>query len=181
MEVLETSLEGVLLLKPRVFRDERGFFLETFNRRIFQEHGLPEDFLQDNASRSSGNVVRGIHLQSPHAQGKLIRVARGRVFDVVVDLRPGSSTFGAWIGVTLDDENCHQLWIPPGFGHGFATLTESVDFMYKCTEFYHPECEVCVRWDDPDLAIRWPEGIEPVMSEKDAQGMSFKEYCSRRG
>lgn len=153
--------------------------MESFNEKVFRKAGISTTFVQDNVSRSTKNVLRGIHLQSPHAQGKLIRVARGCVFDVAVDLRKGSPSFGEWCGFILNDENCHQLWIPPGFGHGFVTISDVADFEYKCTDFYHPECEICIHWSDPDIGIQWPDTIAPLVSEKDAKGLSLEEYQSR--
>lgn len=179
MIIKETNLNEVLLIKPRVFTDHRGFFLETFNQETYRRVGIAKQFVQDNTSRSTQNVLRGIHLQLPHAQGKLIRVARGAVFDVAVDLRKNSPSLGEWVGVILDDKDCHQLWIPPGFGHGFVALSATVDFEYKCTDFYHPQDEICIRWDDPDIGIKWPAGIVPIVSEKDNQGISFQTFCSK--
>ncbi|HEX5386109.1 MAG TPA: dTDP-4-dehydrorhamnose 3,5-epimerase [Gemmatimonadales bacterium] len=167
MIVEVTALPGVLLLVPRVFGDPRGYFLESFNRRVFQEAGLPVEFVQDNHSRSRAGVLRGLHYQLPHPQGKLVRVARGRVFDVAADIRVGSPTFGRWVGVELSDENARMLWVPPGFAHGFCALSDPADVAYKCTELYHPEGERGVRWDDPDLAIEWPVH-DPLLSPKDA-------------
>jgi len=164
------GLEGVIAIAPRVFRDERGFFTESWNRRAFREAtGLDVHFVQDNHSRSVAGVLRGIHYQlEPHAQGKLVRVATGRVWDVAVDLRRGSATFAHWVGVELTDENGKQLWIPPGFGHGFLVLSDSADLLYKTTDYYSPELDRAVRWDDPTLAIEWPiEGMSPILSAKD--------------
>lgn len=172
MKVVETRLPEVLILEPRVFGDSRGFFMESFNQQAFAEAtGLQRSFVQDNHSRSSRGVLRGIHYQLEQPQGKLVRVVHGRVFDVAVDLRRSSPRFGQWVGVELSAENCHQLWVPEGFGHAFLVLSDSADFLYKTTDYYHPASERCVRFDDPTLGIEWPacEG-GPRLSEKDAAG-----------
>jgi dTDP-4-dehydrorhamnose 3,5-epimerase len=171
MKITTTAIEGVLILEPRVFGDERGFFFESFNQRTFNEAvGHPVDFVQDNHSRSARGVLRGLHFQrAPHAQGKLVRVTQGSVFDVAVDIRTGSATFGRWVGMELSGQNHRQLWIPPGLAHGFLVTSDSADFLYKTTDYYRPDSEGSVRWDDPDLAIAWPlEGITPALSAKDA-------------
>jgi dTDP-4-dehydrorhamnose 3,5-epimerase len=171
MKVTTTAIEGVLIIEPKVFGDERGFFFESFNQRAFNEAvGQPVDFVQDNHSRSAKGVLRGLHFQRPpHAQGKLVRVTQGSVFDVAVDIRPDSATFGRWVGVELSGVNHRQLWIPAGLAHGFLVTSDSADFLYKTTDYYRPESEGSVRWDDPDLAIAWPlEGITPALSAKDA-------------
>ena len=159
MEVTTTALAGVLIVQPKVFADARGFFLESFNQRQFDAAvGAPVTFVQDNHSRSAKGVLRGMHLQAvPHAQGKLVRVAAGQVFDVVADVRRASPTFGRWVGVELDAEGQRQLWIPPGYAHGFLVLSESADFLYKTTTYYAPAHELSVRWDDPRLGIEWPD------------------------
>jgi dTDP-4-dehydrorhamnose 3,5-epimerase len=170
MKVTPTALDGVLILEPRVFGDERGFFLESFNQRVFDEAvGRHVEFVQDNHSRSQRGVLRGLHYQlPPSAQGKLVRVVSGCVFDVAVDMRRSSPTFGRWVGVELSAENHRQLWIPPGFAHGFLVRSESADFLYKTTGYYAAQAEACVRWSDPALAIAWPLlGSTPVLSEKD--------------
>ena len=170
MKLVPTALEGVLLIEPRVFGDARGFFFESWNQRRFDEAiGHAVRFVQDNHSRSTRGVLRGMHFQrAPHAQGKLVRCVVGSVFDVAVDLRAGSPTFGRWVGAELSADNQRQLWIPPGFGHGFLTLSESADFLYKTTDCYAPECEGALRWDDPDVGIVWPDtGMEPTLAEKD--------------
>ena len=170
MQVTRTALPEVLILEPKVFGDERGFFTESYNRRAFEAAvGFSVDFVQDNHSRSARGVLRGLHYQlPPHAQGKLVRVVSGRVFDVAVDMRRGSSNFGRWAGVELTAENHRQFWIPPGFAHGFLVLSDSADFLYKTTDFYAPECEASVRSDDPTLAIAWPDaGAPPQLSAKD--------------
>jgi dTDP-4-dehydrorhamnose 3,5-epimerase len=170
MRVIPTELPEVLILEPRVFGDERGFFLESYNREAFrQATGLDVDFVQDNHSRSARGVLRGLHYQlPPHAQGKLVRVTAGRVFDVAVDMRSSSPRFGRWAGVELAAANHRQLWIPPGFAHGFLVLSDSADFLYKTTSYYAPQHEAAVRWDDPLVAIDWPlEGLRPQLSRKD--------------
>ncbi|MFU2487429.1 dTDP-4-dehydrorhamnose 3,5-epimerase [Thauera sp. WH-1] len=171
MKVTPTGLPEVLLLEPRVFGDARGFFLESYNARTFRElSGLDVQFVQDNHSRSAGGVLRGLHYQLHQAQGKLVRVVRGSVFDVAVDLRRSSPRFGKWVGVELSEDNHRQLWVPPGFGHGFLVLSETADFLYKTTDYYAPEHERCIAWDDPDIGIDWPLQSPPVLSAKDAQG-----------
>lgn len=166
---MTTSLPGVLLIEPKVFGDERGFFLETFREELFAQAGLDVRFVQDNHSRSRRGVLRGLHYQQQLPQGKLVRVARGQVFDVAVDVRRGSPHFGRWWGALLDDENLRQIYIPPGFAHGFLVLSEVADLLYRCTEYYRPEFEQGVAWDDPDLGIEWPlQRVDgPVLSDKD--------------
>jgi dTDP-4-dehydrorhamnose 3,5-epimerase len=167
VKVIETSLPGVLIIEPRVHGDDRGFFVETFQaERYTREIGVALPFVQDNHSRSVRGVLRGLHLQRRHAQGKLVRVARGEVFDVAVDIDPKSGTFGRWVGATLSDFNHRQLWIPPGYAHGFLVLSELADFEYKCTDYYHPEDEIGVIWNDPDIGITWPLD-NPTLSAKD--------------
>lgn len=169
MKVLPTELPGVLVMEPKVFGDARGFFLESFNRRVFREAtGLDPDFVQDNHSRSARGVLRGLHYQLRQPQGKLVRVVRGSVFDVAVDLRRSSPTFGRWVGETLSEDNHRQLWIPPGFGHGFVVLSDVADFLYKATDYYAPEDERCIAWNDPAIGIRWPVAGKPQLSAKDA-------------
>jgi len=170
MEFQCTRIREVVLVRPRVFDDERGFFLETWQKRKFIEAGLGTEFVQDNHSRSIRRTLRGLHYQIQRPQGKLVSVIRGTVFDVAVDLRRSSSTFGQWVGDVLSDRNHWQLWIPPGFAHGFLVLSESADLVYKCTDYYTPEGERCIRWDDPELGITWPleAGVEPIVSRKDA-------------
>ncbi len=170
MKVVATALPEVLILEPRVFGDERGFFLESYNARVFREAtGLDVAFVQDNHSRSARNVLRGIHYQVVRPQGKLVRVVTGAVFDVAVDLRRSSPDFGRWVGVELSAENHRQMWIPPGFGHGFLVLSEFADFLYKTTDYWIAEYDRAVRWDDPALAIEWPGGgAGPIVSSKDA-------------
>lgn len=171
MKVTKTAIEGVLILEPKVFGDERGFFYESFNQRAFDEAvGHSVNFVQDNHSRSAKGVLRGLHFQrAPHEQGKLVRAVRGSVFDVAVDIRRDSPTFGKWVGVELSEENHRQLWIPGGLAHGFLVTSESADFLYKTTSFYAPQSEGSIRWDDPTLGIEWPLGtMPPALSAKDA-------------
>lgn len=172
MKVTATRLPEVLILEPRVFCDARGFFLESFNQQAFEAAtGLARQFVQDNHSRSRCGVLRGIHYQLEQPQGKLVRVVQGRVFDVAVDLRRSSPRFGQWAGVEISAENHRQLWVPEGFGHAFLVLSESADFLYKTTDYYHPASEHCIRFDDSSLGIEWPDvGIEVALSEKDAGG-----------
>ncbi|MFV3415623.1 dTDP-4-dehydrorhamnose 3,5-epimerase [Pseudomonas nitroreducens] len=172
MKATRLAIPDVILFEPKVFGDDRGFFFESFNQQKFEEAvGRKVDFVQDNHSRSAKGVLRGLHYQlAPHAQGKLIRVVQGEVFDVAVDVRESSPTFGKWVGVHLSAENKNQLWIPEGFAHGFLTLTDNVDFLYKTTNYYAPAAEGCIAWDDPALAIEWPIAIAPVLSEKDRLG-----------
>jgi dTDP-4-dehydrorhamnose 3,5-epimerase len=167
MQRLSTRLDGPVLLAPAVYGDERGFFMETYRADTWAEHGVPTEFVQDNHSRSRLGTLRGIHFQTHPGQGKLVRVARGRVLDVVVDLRRGSPTFGEWEGVELDDEHGHQLYIPVGFGHGFCVLSETADFVYKCTAYYDAATEAGIRFDDPEVGVRWPDDIELLYSERD--------------
>jgi dTDP-4-dehydrorhamnose 3,5-epimerase len=167
----QTEIDGVFVIEPRVFGDARGFFMESFNQRQFNDAvGADVVFVQDNHSRSAKGVLRGLHFQkAPHAQGKLVRVAAGAVFDVAVDIRRDSPTFGRWVGVELSADNHRQLWIPAGLAHGFLVLSDAADFLYKTTDYYAPQAEGAVRWDDPDLAIAWPDvGMAPQLSTKDA-------------
>ncbi|MET0497654.1 MAG: dTDP-4-dehydrorhamnose 3,5-epimerase [Steroidobacteraceae bacterium] len=175
MEFLPTRIPDVVLIKPRVFGDSRGYFLETWQQARFAAAGLPLHFVQDNHSRSSKWILRGLHYQLQNTQGKLIRVTRGAVFDVAVDVRRSSSTFGQWVGVELNDENHHMLWVPPGFAHGFLTLSDEMDFLYKCTDVYAPQYERTLRWDDPRVGIEWPlpDGISPVLAARDAAAPSI--------
>lgn len=159
MKLIQTSLPGVLLLEPKVFGDERGFFVETYRESVFAEAGLDVTFVQDNQSRSRRGVLRGLHYQLIQPQGKLVRAATGRVFDVAVDVRRGSPHFGRWFGTLLDDVTHRQMYIPPGFAHGFVVLSEVADFVYKCTDYYHPQSEQGIRWDDPQIGIEWPAEI----------------------
>ncbi|MCF5861188.1 dTDP-4-dehydrorhamnose 3,5-epimerase [Aeromonas veronii] len=177
MNVIKTAIPDVLIFEPKVFGDERGFFFESFNHKLFEEAvGYPVTFVQDNHSKSSKGVLRGLHYQlPPHAQGKLVRCVAGEVFDVAVDIRKSSPTFGQWVGVHLSAENKRQLWIPEGFAHGFVTLSESAEFLYKTTDYYHPESEGAISWNDPDISIEWPvEGV--LLSDKDKTAQSFSAY-----
>lgn len=175
MKFIETTIPDVKILEPRVFGDERGFFMETFRADVFTEVTGARPFVQENHSRSGQGILRGLHYQREHTQGKLVRVVAGSVFDVAVDMRQNSSTFGQWVGVMLSEENKRQLWVPEGFAHGFYVISKSADFVYKCTDTYHPQSEVSVKWDDADLAIDWPlvDGAAPSLSEKDTLGFSF--------
>ena len=171
MRIDKTAIDGVLVLEPGLFGDERGFFMESFNQRLFDDAvGHPVAFVQDNHSRSARGVLRGLHFQrAPHAQGKLVRVSAGAVFDVAVDIRPGSASYGRWVGIELSAANHRQMWIPPGLAHGFLVLSDSADFLYKTTNYYAPQAEGGLRWDDPALAISWPDaGVPPLLSAKDA-------------
>ncbi|OGR37856.1 MAG: dTDP-4-dehydrorhamnose 3,5-epimerase [Desulfovibrionales bacterium GWA2_65_9] len=173
MKVTPTKLSGAFVLEPKVFGDSRGFFFESFNHRAFAEAtGTETCFVQDNHSRSAKGVLRGLHYQIRQPQGKLVRVVRGAVFDVAVDLRKSSPTFGQWIGVELSEENQRQFWVPPGFAHGFVVLSESADFLYKTTDYYAPEHERCIIWNDPDIGIDWPLQ-NPALSAKDQAGQAF--------
>lgn len=167
MKILETTLPGVLIIEPKVFGDERGFFQETYHEQRYQEMGIKERLVQDNHSRSGKGVLRGLHYQLNHPQGKLVRATAGEVFDVAVDIRQGSPTFGKWHGIILTGENHRQFYVPPGFAHGFVVLSDSADFLYKCSDYYHPEDEGAVIWNDPDIGIDWPM-TEVSLSQKDA-------------
>jgi dTDP-4-dehydrorhamnose 3,5-epimerase len=168
MKLVETALPGVVVIEPKVFGDARGFFLESWNRQAMSDAGLGMDFVQDNHSRSAQGVLRGLHYQLENPQGKLVRVTQGAVFDVAVDIRRSSPNFGKWVGVELSEENHRMLWIPPGFAHGFLVLSETADFLYKCTTLYHPPSDRSLRWNDPDIGIAWPEaGLAPLLSAKD--------------
>lgn len=176
MKLMPTAIAGLLIIEPRVFGDARGFFYESFNQQAFDAAtGTQLHFVQDNHSRSAKGVLRGLHYQlAPRAQGKLVRVVRGAVFDVAVDLRQSSPTFGRWVGAELSEDNQRQLWIPPGFAHGFLTLSDSADFLYKTTDYYSPEHERCIAWDDPALGVQWPDlGLAPQLSAKDRQGRAL--------
>ncbi len=172
--VTPTALPEVLVLEPKVFGDSRGFFFESFNAQDFANAtGLDVSFVQDNHSRSAQGVLRGLHFQLQQAQGKLIRVVRGSVFDVAVDIRKSSPTFGQWVGYELSEDNHRQVWIPPGFAHGFVVLSSSADFLYKTTDYYAPQYERCIAWNDPQIGIEWPANISPLLSAKDAAGLSL--------
>ncbi|MCS4509761.1 dTDP-4-dehydrorhamnose 3,5-epimerase [Xylophilus ampelinus] len=177
MKVIATSIPEVLILEPKVFGDSRGFFFESFNHRAFEAAvGHTVSFVQDNHSRSAQGVLRGLHYQLRQAQGKLVRVVRGAVYDVAVDIRKQSKTFGQWVGVQLSEENQRQMWVPPGFAHGFLVTSESADFLYKTTDYYAPEFERCIAWNDPKLAIPWPlQGCQAQLSGKDAAAQAFRD------
>ena len=176
MNVIATKIPDVLIIEPRVFGDTRGFFYESFNKNSFEKvTGVKTDFVQDNHSQSSRGVLRGLHYQIKQPQGKLVRVVRGEVFDVAVDLRKSSATFGQWVGTNLSAENKRQFWVPEGFAHGFVVLSDEAEFLYKTTNYYAPEYERCIRWNDTDLSIDWQYDDEPLVSEKDANGISFME------
>ena len=176
MQVVETSIADVKIIEPKVFGDERGFFMETFRNDWFKEHCADIEFVQDNHSKSRQGILRGLHYQLEHTQGKLVRVTSGEVYDVAVDMRKNSDTFGQWVGVYLSAQNQRQLWVPAGFAHGFYVTSESAEFVYKCTDYYHPESEVSVKHDDPTLGIEWPlvNGGAPSLSAKDADGLLFQ-------
>jgi len=169
------SMPDVILIRPKVFGDTRGFFLESWNRRVFADAGIDVDFVQDNHSRSARHTLRGLHYQVRQTQGKLVRVIGGTVFDVAVDIRRSSPTFGRWVGAELSEQNGHMLWVPPGFAHGFVVLSETADFLYKCTDYYAPAHERSIRWDDPTLDIDWhlPAVAQPLLSAKDGAGVAF--------
>ena len=175
MNFVETPLKDVYVLEPKVFGDSRGFFLETWNENTFAEAGFDLKFVQDNHSRSARGILRGLHYQTEHTQGKLVRVTAGEVYDAVVDLRRSSPSFGKWFGLTLSAENHKMLWVPPGFAHGFYVTSDSADFLYKCTDLYQPGSEVTLAWNDPKVGIEWPvpAGEEPQLSGKDAEGFSW--------
>lgn len=172
MQYIETSIPDVKIIEPKVFGDERGFFMETFRTTEFNEQCAPREFVQENHSMSSRGILRGLHYQMQQTQGKLVRIVRGAVFDVAVDMRSESPTFGQWVGVELSAENKRQLWVPEGFAHGFYVMSDEAEFVYKCTDYYAPEHERSLRWNDPTLAIDWPlvNGEQPSLSDKDAEG-----------
>ncbi len=178
--IRQTSIEGVLIVEPAVFGDARGFFMETYHRAEFQAAGLPHEFVQDNHSRSRRGTLRGLHFQWKQPQGKLVRVVRGEVFDVAVDLRPGSPTFGSWVGVALSDDNKRQLYVPPGLAHGFCSLEDDTELVYKCTDYYAPQYERTLQWNDPEVGVAWPIS-EPLLSLKDASGESLAALFTARG
>jgi dTDP-4-dehydrorhamnose 3,5-epimerase len=177
MNIVQTGIPGLLIIEPKVFSDDRGFFMESWNRQRYAAAGVDADFVQDNHSKSEQGVLRGLHYQIEQPQGKLVRVTRGRVYDVVVDLRQSSPTFGKWLGFWLSAENFKQLWAPPGLAHGYYSDSEIVEFCYKCTDYYAPQHERTIIWNDPDLGIDWPlpEGRRPIVSKKDSQGCAFKD------
>jgi dTDP-4-dehydrorhamnose 3,5-epimerase len=177
MQFEPTRLPEVVLIKPRVFGDERGFFFETWNERVFKDAGIDARFVQDNHSRSTKNTLRGLHFQIQQPQGKLVRVTCGEAFDVAVDIRRGSPRFGQWVGAVLSESNRQLLWVPPGFAHGYLAMSDEVDFVYKCTDFYAPQHERAIRWNDPILGVQWPLpiGVMPTLSGKDALAPTFQE------
>jgi dTDP-4-dehydrorhamnose 3,5-epimerase len=177
MKVFNTSIPDVKIIETQVFGDERGFFMETFRASIMDELSGGKPFVQDNHSKSAQGILRGLHYQMQQTQGKLVRVVQGAVFDVAVDMRKDSVTFGQWVGEVLSAENKKQLWVPEGFAHGFYVMTESAEFVYKCTDYYAPEFDRSLKWDDPEVGIEWPlvDGIQPSVSEKDESGKSFSE------
>jgi len=179
MNVLPTRLPEVFVIEPRVFGDARGFFFESWAASRYEDAGIPGPFVQDNVSRSRRGILRGLHLQHPHGQGKLLSVLDGEVFDVAVDVRVGSPRFGQWVGEVLSGENHRQLWVPPGFAHGFCVLSEDAVFHYKCTDSYHPECEMSVLWNDPAIAIEWPI-TAPTLNDKDAGGLRLADIPAAR-
>ncbi len=177
MKFIPSAIPDVILVEPTVFGDQRGFFMETWQRQTFAENGIDYDFVQDNHSKSSQGILRGLHYQIQHPQGKLVRVVEGTVFDVAVDMRISSPTFGQWVGYELSAENHRILWVPPGFAHGFYVMSNTAEFVYKCTDYYAPEYERSVLWNDPDLAIDWHlvNEVPPVLSDKDAKAVTFKD------
>ena len=180
MKFIATEIPDVILIEPDVFKDDRGYFFESWQKKKLKAGGLDLEFVQDNESFSSRGTLRGIHLQIKQPQGKLVRATRGEVFDVAVDLRPGSATEGQWVGRRLDDKNKHLLWIPPGFGHAFLVLSETALFNYKCTDYYLHDDQHTLAWDDPSINVQWPElGMAPVLSEKDSQGDDFNSIMER--
>ena len=176
MKVIDTRIPAVKIIEPSVFGDERGFFMETWNQKKFEElvTGKPTHFVQDNHSKSKKGILRGLHYQTENTQGKLVRVISGEVFDVAVDIRKGSPTFGQWVGEYLSADNNRQLWIPEGFAHGFYVTSDEAEFVYKCTDYYNPKAEISILWDDPDLFIQWPINIKPTLSSKDQDGKLLK-------
>jgi dTDP-4-dehydrorhamnose 3,5-epimerase len=181
MNVIQTEIAGVLIIEPKVFGDARGFFLETFQAKRYKAAGIQEDFVQDNHSHSARGVLRGLHFQWQNPQGKLVFVTQGEVFDVAVDIRQGSPTFGQWQGVILSADTHRQFYVPPGCAHGFCVLSETADFQYKCTDYYNPQDEGAIRWDDPDVGIEWPLTAPPSLSQKDAEAPLLKDLRARLG
>lgn len=176
MKIVKTAIPDLFIIEPKVFEDDRGFFYESFNEKALADHaGITDRFVQDNHSRSAKGVLRGLHYQLNQTQGKLVRVSAGEVFDVAVDIRKSSPTFGQWVGVTLSAANKRMFWVPKGFAHGFLVVSDHAEFLYKTTDFYDPHSERCIRWNDPELAISWPEEITPSLSKKDSEGKLFKD------
>lgn len=175
MKIVDTEISGVKIIEPQVFGDERGFFMETWQRHAMADAGIDVDFVQDNHSRSAQGILRGLHVQKVQPQGKLVRVVRGEVFDVAVDLRLDSETYGKWVGVWLSEENKRMFWVPEGFAHGFYVTSTDAEFLYKCTDYYAPEHELSIAWDDPSIGVEWPlvDGKSPILSGKDAKGLPF--------
>jgi dTDP-4-dehydrorhamnose 3,5-epimerase len=179
MEIIQTEIQDLLIIKPKVFEDDRGYFFESYNRQNFLDHGIDVNFVQDNESRSMKNVLRGLHFQKPpFSQGKLVRVMRGSVLDVAVDLRKSSSTYGKWASIVLTDKNKWMYWVPEGFAHGFLTLEDNTVFFYKCTNVYNRESEGSIRWNDPDLKIDWRNVVSPILSDKDKISPLFADFDS---
>ena len=178
MKIIDTPIPDIKIIEPQVFGDERGFFMETWNQKLFEERvtGKPTQFVQDNHSKSKQGILRGLHYQTEHTQGKLVRVISGEVFDVAVDIRKDSATFGQWVGVYLSAENRRQLWIPKGFAHGFYVTSDEAEFVYKCTDYYHPQSEVSIRWDEPQIGIEWPLDGGPILSDKDKLGTNLQYF-----
>lgn len=176
MNVIKTNIPDVLLFEPKVFGDDRGFFYESFNAKAFEDAtGISTNFVQDNHSKSVKNVLRGLHYQTEHVQGKLVRVIQGEVFDVAVDLRKSSATFGQWVGQIISSENKRSMWVPPGFAHGFVVLSDTAEFLYKTTDFYSPKHEQAIMWNDPTIGINWPLDEPPSLSVKDSNGLNFND------
>jgi len=180
MNLIATTIPEVLLIEPKVFTDSRGFFLESWQQQRYATHGIPGPFVQDNLAASERGVLRGLHIQNPNAQGKLVQVIVGQVFDVAIDIRLGSPWFGKWVGVNLDDVNKRQFWVPPGFAHGYYVMSERAIFSYKCTELYYPQYEFSLRWDDPQIAIEWPFAGTPLLSTKDQTAVFLKDLDTKR-
>lgn len=178
MKISETEIPGVLIFEPKVFEDDRGFFLETWRKDKYAEAGVKEDFVQDNVSFSMRGTLRGLHFQNPHGQGKLVQVLTGQVFDVAVDIRVGSPSFGKWVGIELSGEDRRQIYIPPGFAHGFCVMSEKALFSYKCTDYYAAECDSGIAWNDPDIGIEWPIA-DPVLSQKDAKNPRLSQITEK--
>lgn len=177
MKFIETNIPDVKIIEPQVFGDERGFFMETFRTTLFNEHCGEREFVQENHSKSGHGILRGLHYQIENTQGKLVRVTKGEVFDVAVDMRESSETFGQWVGVVLSEENKRQLWVPEGFAHGFYVMSEEAEFVYKCTDYYNPAAEASLKWNDPSVNVEWPlvNGAAPLLSAKDEAGICFKD------
>lgn len=177
MKFIETNIPDVKIIEPQVFGDERGFFMETFRTTLFNEHCGEREFVQENHSKSGHGILRGLHYQTENTQGKLVRVTKGEVFDVAVDMRESSETFGQWVGVVLSEDNKRQLWVPEGFAHGFYVMSEEAEFVYKCTDYYNPAAEASLKWNDPSVNVEWPlvNGAAPLLSAKDEAGICFKD------